>query len=131
MQEKLSILKQIEIELKIVVCLTDFLMTLYVLWLIITNNSTWVPGAIFGFTPFGAYELLRAGKLFHLCTTYKLMVLHTVAVYCCCIYQAQYGFGNTLPYFRWIMFITGLILALVIIFKLCPCYESNNKENNT
>lgn len=130
MQEKLTLIKQIEFEVKTMVVLIDVLMTLYVLWLIITNTSTWIPGAIFGFTPFGAYELIRAGKLFHLCTAYKLMVTHTVAVYCCCIFQAEYGFGITLSYFRWIMFISGLMLAIIIILKLCKCYECSSKEND-
>ena len=126
---KLTILKHIETEIKLIVVITDLFMTLYVLWLIITNTSTWIPGALFGLTPFGAYELLKAGTLFKLCRTYHLMIYHICAVYCCCLYQAQYGFGDYLSIFRWSMFISGAILIICIIFKLCPCYESSCKEN--
>lgn len=106
-------------------------MTLYVLWLIITDTSSWVPGALFGFTPFGAYELVRAGKLFHLCKTYKLMIIHSLLIYCCCIYQAVYGFGNQLTAMRLIMFISGIILISFIITKICINHECCNKTSNT
>lgn len=111
-QSKLILLRHIELEVKFGVIITDLLMTLYVLWLIITNDSSWIPGAILGFTPFGAIELIRAGKLFHLCINHKLMIIHIMCVYGCCIYQACYGFGNALEEMRSIMFISGLLLLL-------------------
>ena len=129
MEKKHKLIKNIEIEVKLVVILTDVIMTLYVLWLIITNTSTWIPGALFGFTPFGAYELYRAGKLFHLCKTYNLMIVHNLLVYCCCLYQAQIGFGSQLCAMRWIMFMSGFILILFIIFKFYHCHECYNKNN--
>lgn len=128
METKFRLIKHIETEVKLVVVFTDIIMTLYVLWLIVTNTSTWIPGALFGFTPLGAYELFRAGKLFHLCKTYKLMIIHSLLIYCCCIYQAKYNFGNQLETMRWIMFISGVILIVSIIFKLCNCNECGNKE---
>lgn len=131
METKHVLIKNIETEVKVIVVLTDVIMTLYVLWLIITDTSTWILGAIFGFTTLGAYELFRAGKLFHLCKTYKCMIIHSLLVYCCCIYQAEIGFGNQLSIMRWIMFISGFILIFLIIFKLCPCHESDNKEINS
>lgn len=131
METKYKLIKDIETEVKFIVVLTDVIMTFYVLWLIITNTSTWILGTIFGFTPLGAYELFRAGKLFHLCKTYKCMIIHSLLIYCCCIYQAKIGFGNQLGAMRWIMFISGFILILFIIFKIGPCYESNNKENDS
>lgn len=112
------LLKKIEREIKLGVILTDIIMTVYVMWLIATNDSTWLIGVLFGFTPFGAFELLRASKLFNFCITHKLMLSHTVAVYLCCVYQAQIGFGSILPIMRWIMFISGLILILVLTIKL-------------
>lgn len=112
------LLKKIEKEIKLGVIITDVIMTIYVMWLIATNDSTWLIGVLFGFTPFGAFELLRASKLFHFCVTHKLMLLHTVAVYLCCVYQAQIGFGFILPIMRWIMFISGIILILVLTIKL-------------
>lgn len=129
MKEKILLIKHIESEVKLIVVITDLMMTLYVLWLIGTNTSTWIPGVLFGFTPLGAYELLRAGKLFHLCTTYKLMILHILAVYGCCVYQAQYGFGETLPYFRASMFLIGLGLIISVIIKLLCCNERCCKKN--
>ena len=131
METKHKLIKDIETEVKLIVVLTDVIMTLYVLWLIITNTSTWIPGTIFGFTPLGAYELFRAGKLFHLCKTYKFMIIHSLLIYCCCIYQAKVGFSNILGTMRWIMFISGIILILFIIFKICSCHEFNNKENDS
>lgn len=131
MEKKYKLIKTIETEVKFIVVLTDVIMTFYVLWLIITNTSTWILGAIFGFTPLGAYELFRAGKLFHLCKTYKCMIIHSLFVYCCCIYQAKIGFENQLSAMRWIMFISGFILILFIIFKICPCHEFDNKKNDS
>lgn len=128
-KNKICLLKNIELEIKLVVAITDIIMTLYVLWLIVTNTSTWIPGALFGFTPLGAYELFRAGKLFHLCRIYNLMIIHSLLIYCCCLYQAEFGFGEYLSTFRWTMFITGAILTICVIFKLCSCYECSNKEN--
>lgn len=128
MEKKYRLIKNIETEVKLVVVLTDVIMTLYVLWLIITNTSTWIPGALFGFTPLGAYELYRAGKLFNLCKTYNLMIVHSLLVYCCCLYQAQIGFGSQLSTMRWTMFISGFILIISIILKLCYCNECYNKE---
>lgn len=129
MEKKYRLIKNIETEVKLVVVLTDVIMTLYVLWLIITNTSTWILGVIFGFTPLGAYELFKAGKLFNLCKTYKCMIIHSLFIYCCCIYQAKIGFGNQLNIMRWIMFISGFILILFIIFKFCNCHECYNKNN--
>ena len=128
MEKKYRLIKNIETEVKLVVILTDVIMTLYVLWLIITKTSTWIPGALFGFTPFGAYELYRAGKLFHLCKTYNLMIVHSLLVYCCCLYQTQIGFGSQLGTMRWTMFISGFILIISITLKLCHCNEYCNKE---
>lgn len=128
MENKYRLIKNIETEVKFIVVLTDVIMTFYVLWLIITNTSIWIPGAIFGFTPLGAYELFRAGKLFHLCKTYKLMIIHSLLIYCCCIYQAEIGFSNQLAPMRWIMFISGIVLIISVIFKLCYCNECCNKE---
>lgn len=130
METKYSLIKHIETEVKLLVGVTDIIMTLYVLWLIVTNTSIWIPGALFGFTPLGAYELFRAGKLFHLCTTYKLMIIHSLLIYCCCLYQAEYDFGKYLATMRWIMFLSGVILILLIIFKICPCYECGCKKND-
>lgn len=130
METKYSLIKHIETEVKLLVGVTDIIMTLYVLWLIVTNTSTWIPGALFGFTPLGAYELFRAGKLFHLCATYKLMIIHSLLIYCCCLYQAEYDFGEYLATMRWTMFLSGVILILLIIFKICPCYECGCKKND-
>ena len=128
MENKYRLIKNIETEVKFIVVLTDVIMTFYVLWLIITNTSTWIPGTIFGFTPLGAYELFRAGKLFHLCKTYKLMIIHSLLIYCCCIYQAEIGFSNQLIHMRWIMFISGIVLIISVIFKLFYYNECCNKD---
>lgn len=128
MEKKYRLIKNIETEVKFIVVLADVIMTLYVLWLIITNTSTCILGFIFGFTPLGAYELFRAGKLFHFCKTYKLMIIHSLSIYCCCIYQAEIGFSNQLVTMRWIMFISGIILIISVIFKLFYCNECCNKD---
>lgn len=104
MNDKISLLKEIGGQLQRGIVITDLFVTLYVLWLIITNTSHWIPGAIFGFTPFGVWILLKANKLFGFCLTHKLMIWHTFAVYCCCIYQAYIGFNILLYPMRWIMF---------------------------
>ena len=117
--EKSLLVKKIGLEIKIGVVLMDLLMTLYVLWLIITNTSTWIVGALLGFTPFGAYELLRADKLFGFCIVHKLMIWHIVAVYCCCVFEAKVGFSVVLPYARCIMFLSGVYLIAKLIKNNC------------
>lgn len=119
MKDKLSILKELQLEIKYGIILTDLLMTLYVLWLIITNKSTWLAGAVLGFTPYGAYLLLRADKLYDLCICHKLMIIHIMCVYACCIYQAEYGFGDYLPVMRWILFIIGVNIFILTIINKC------------
>lgn len=131
-QKKLNLMRHIELEVKFGVIITDLLMTCYVLWLIITNDSSWIPGAILGFTPFGAIELIRAGRLFNLCINHKLMIVHIMGVYGCCIYQAYYGFGEILGEMRVIMFLSGLLLllnALRIKYYGRCCKESCCKED--
>lgn len=117
-KDTLLLLKQIEKELKLGIIIIDVLITLYVLWLIITNTSTWIIGILFGFTPFGAYELFKADALFKFCITHKLMIIHILCVYTCCVYQAYVGFGDILYCMRWIMFILGLLLLTNIIYKI-------------
>lgn len=112
-----QLLTTIQKEIKFGVVFIDVLMTLYVLWLIITNTSTWIIGVLFGFTPFGVLELFRANELFGLCKIHKAMLIHTTAVYFCCVYQAQWGFGWQLPYMRWLMFLWGVLLIVVLIIK--------------
>lgn len=86
MENQVNLIKKIGNEIKLAVVHTDVIMTLYVLWLIVTDTASWIPGALFGFTPFGVWELLRANKLFHLCIIHKLMIWHIFIVYCCCIF---------------------------------------------
>lgn len=117
--DKISQLKSIAKEIQIGVILIDILLTLYVLWLIITDTSSRVVGELFGFTPFGTYLLLRANKVFGLCWLHKLMLLHSSAVYICCIYQAEIGFANVLSEFRWVMFSWGVLLILWLCIKRC------------
>ena len=66
-------------------------MTLYVLWLIITNDSSWIPGILFGFTPFGAWMLLEANRLFGFCLTHKLMIYHIFLVYFSSGFETTFG----------------------------------------
>uniref|UniRef100_A0AAU8MGB4 Uncharacterized protein n=1 Tax=Geladintestivirus 1 TaxID=3233133 RepID=A0AAU8MGB4_9CAUD len=122
MKDKLSLLKQIQQELKYGIIISDLLMTLYVLWLIITDNSTWLIGILLGFTPYGTYMLFRADKLYDLCICHKLMIAHIVIVYSCCLFQAKCGFGEYLPIARWLAFISGILLIfLIIINKIYGC----------
>ena len=123
MDKTFSLLKKIGEEIKYSVVITDLIMTLYCLWLIITNTSSWIPGVLFGYTPFGIWLLLKANKLFKFCLIHKLMLLHTGAVYCCCVYQAYYEFEEYLGLFRWIMFLSGLYLIVSLIVKRCKCYD--------
>lgn len=113
-----TLIKKIGDEVKVGVILTDLILTVYVLWLILTNTSHWIPGVLFGYTPLGVWLLLRANRLFHFCLLHRLMLWHSTAIYVCCVYQAYYGFGPWLWFFRWFMFISGLVLILWLIIKL-------------
>ena len=117
MNSTYSLIKKIGREVKCSVILTDVVMTLYVLWLIITNTTHWLLGVLFGWTPLGTLMLFRANKLFNLCLTHKLMIIHSFLVYMCCVYQAYYGFGNLLYPMRIIMFTSGFILIVITIIK--------------
>lgn len=115
MNDTYRLLKEISLKVKYSVVITDMILTIYVLWLIATDTAHWLPGMLFGYTPVGAYLLLRANKLFHLCLTHKLMIIHSFVVYLCCVYQAYYRFGIMLYPMRWLMFISGLYLILQLI----------------
>lgn len=121
MQDKLTLIKYIGNRIQKGVILTDLAMTLYVLWLIITNDSSWIPGILFGFTPFGAWMLLEANRLFGFCLIHRLMIYHIFLVYMCCVYQAYIGFGDLLYPARWIMFISGLFLFIRLLYELKKC----------
>ena len=60
MNSTYSLIKKIGREVKCSVILTDVIMTLYVLWLIITNTAHWLPGVLFSWTPLGTLMLFRA-----------------------------------------------------------------------
>lgn len=117
----ITLLKSIENEIKYSVIITDIIMTIYVLWLILTNTSHWLPGILFGLTPYGTWLLLKANKLFHLCMTHKLMLIHSFMIYLCCIYQAQFGFGILLYPMRWVIFTIGFLLIIQLIYKKREC----------
>lgn len=117
MYSPLELLKEISKEVKYSVVLTDVILTLYVLWLIITNTSHWLPGVLFSWTPIGTWLLLRANKLFQLCLIHRLMIFHSFIVYLCCVYQVQYGFGILLYPMRWLMFLSGLFLIIGVIIQ--------------
>lgn len=116
--QRVSLLRQIEKEIKLGVIIIDIFMTLYVLWLILTNTSTWLVGVVFGYTPLGVFWLFKASKLFNLCYIHKSMLMHTTLVYGCCVWQAQYGFGDYLYIARWTMFLTGFLLIQILLYKL-------------
>lgn len=117
MEHTLTLLKEIGKEVQYSVILTDIILTVYVLWLIITNTAHWLPGVLFSWTPIGAWLLLRANKLFHLCIIHRMMLIHSFLVYCCCVYQAKFGFGIMLYPMRWIMFILGVSLIIQLIIQ--------------
>lgn len=123
MDKTFSLLKKMGKEIKYSVVIIDLIMTMYCLWLIITNTSSWILGILFGYTPVGIWLLLKADKLFNFCLTHRLMLLHTSAVYFCCLYQAYWGFGEYLGLFRWIMFLSGLYLIVSLIVKRYKCYD--------
>lgn len=129
MKNKYNLIRTIEKELKFGVVWIDVLMTLYVLWLILTNASTWLVGVLFGFTPFGVIQLFRAHELFNFCIWHKLMLIHTVTVYLCCIYQAYFGFSaEVLPIARWIMFLFGVFCITGLSIK--KCHERIKRRNS-
>lgn len=115
MNAQLKLLKKIGKEVQYNVIITDIIMTIYVLWLIVTNTVHWLPGVLFSWTPIGAWLLLRANKLFHLCCIHRMMLVHSFLVYMCCVYQAQFGFGNILYPMKWLMFISGVLLIVQLI----------------
>ena len=112
------LIKKIAKEVQYSVILTDLIMTVYVLWLILTNTSHWLPGILFGLTPYGTWLLLRANRLFHLCKIHRLMLIHSFIIYGCCVYQAYFGFGDFLYPARWVMFVSGLGLFIHLVIQL-------------
>lgn len=124
--DKSKLIKSIGTDIKFGVVLVDVIITLYVLWLIITDTSTWIVGVLLGYTPFGVIQLFRASKLYGLCIYHKLMLVHTTLVYACCVYQAQYGFGQNLIFMRWLMFLLGFSLILGLMFNLLINTHNND-----
>lgn len=117
MNDTYRLLKGISLKVKYSVVITDMILTVYVAWLIATDTAHWLSGMLFGYTPVGAYLLLRANKIFHLCLTHRLMIIHSFIVYLCCVYQAYYGFGIILYPMRWLMFTIGVILVITLKIK--------------
>lgn len=114
-----TLIKKIGKEVQYSVIITDIILTMYVLWLIVSNTAHWLPGVLFSWTPAGTWLLLRANRLFNFCTLHRLMIYHSFIVYACCVFQAQYGFGIFLYPMRWLMFITGLYLIIWLIILQC------------
>lgn len=119
MESKAALIKKIGKEVQYSVVLTDVVLTLYVLWLIVTNTAHWLPGVLLGYTPVGIWLLLRANRLFHLCCVHRMMLIHSFLVYCCCVYQAYFGFGCILYPMRWLMFLSGLYLIIRLTKQRC------------
>jgi hypothetical protein len=126
-EERQKLIKIIADEVKLGVVYIDIAMTVYVLWLLLTNYSSWLPEVVLGFTPLGVTLILRASQLFHLCWCHKLMLFHSCAVHICCVFQANYGFGIFLYPLRWTMFISGSIL-IVLIIRQYFIYKKTHKH---
>lgn len=118
----MSLIRRIEREVRRDVLLADLFMTLYCLYLIITDSATLWIGFVFGFTPMGCAMLVNASRLFKLCLTHKLMILHINMVSACVIYQAEVGFGDWLPFMRSLMFSIGLLLWIRLIYQNIKIY---------
>ena len=119
MENQVKLINKIGKEIKYSVVFTDIMLTIYVLWLILTDTAHWLPGALLGYTPIGLQLLLKSNKIFHLCIVHRAMLIHSFLVYCCCVYQAYYGFGAILYPIRWVMFISDLCLIIQLIIKQC------------
>lgn len=117
MENQVKLINKIGKEIKYSVVFTDIMLTIYVLWLILTDTAHWLPGALLEYTPIGLWLLLKANKIFNLCIVHRIMLIHSFLVYCCCIYEAYYRFGIMLQPMRWIMFISGLCLIIQLIIK--------------
>lgn len=115
MQSQLNLIHAIGKCVRMDVIVADMCMTVYCLFLIITDSSNVAPAFLFGFTPFGVRMLLKASKFYGLCYIHKAMIIHSLAVAFCCAYQSGIGFGGALYPMRWMMFITGLILILHLL----------------
>lgn len=119
MENQVKLINKIGKEIKYSIVFTDIMLTIYVLWLILTDTAHWLPGALLGYTPIGLQLLLKSNKIFHLCIVHRAMLIHSFLVYCCCVYQAYYGFDDMLYPIRWVMFISGLCLIIQLIIKQC------------
>lgn len=128
-EERYNLIKHIGLEIKYGVVVIDFIMTLYIIYLICTNNSTWLVEFLLGFTPFGAIEIVKAGKVFNLCRIHQAMLIHIMLCYSFCVIHANFGLGILLPYCRWSMLIIGVILQLGLIIKLMKCYDGQQENS--
>ena len=104
----MTLIRKIGNDVRRDVLVADLVMTLYCLYLIVADSSTLWVGFVFGFTPYGARMLMKASEFYHLCFIHKAMIIHIVLVEMCVMWQAEVGFGDLLPYFRWVMFLIGL-----------------------
>lgn len=116
MEKQITLIKSIGRSVRIDVIIADICMTLYCLYLIITDSSNVAPAFLFGFTPFGVRMLLKASQFYGLCYIHKAMIIHSLCVSFCCAYQAGVGFGSALYVMRWIMFSSGLTLLLQLSY---------------
>lgn len=117
MEAQVNLLRSIGRSVRIDVIIADFCMTAYCLLLIIFDSSNVAPAFLFGFTPFGVRMLYKASKFYGLCYIHKAMILHSLCVSFCCAYHAGIGFGRALYPMRWIMFLSGLVLIIVLSYN--------------
>lgn len=54
---------------------------------------------------------------FRLCLLHRCLVFYIAAMFTCMFLQKLDVFGNSLNYFRWGMFVTGVVLSLWAIIK--------------
>ena len=61
--------------------------------------------------------IFSMSHLFKFCYIHKLLTIYSLAVDLCINFQRYVGFGYTLNIFRIIMFILGIILFFLLLFK--------------
>ena len=92
-------------------------MTLHIVFLLLGHNFK-VSEYLFGYSAIGAILLFVQSYVLKFCRLYRLSILYSVLVMHCIYHQRNIGFGVALTSMRVITLIMGVILSIVIVFKM-------------
>lgn len=111
------------IALKYIPVLMFIIMLIHTGFLIFDVNGPFAD-TIAGSAVIPSILILAISNMFKFCYLHKLLTLYSLSVDLCMNFQRYIGFGIYLNFARYIMFIFGIIILCILIFKFNK-YKTN------